>query len=175
MLNRVPEGMRRANRTVVTRHPNRVECTVWRRVVARTAGAESGNAAGRPTLGGLTVMDPEDEAQIELQPLGDAWVLFVSQYERQTMNAARDAPETVPAGEAMIEPVAEPVDGVPAFDIKDGDLVMVMPGDGVVIPYEVTNVLNLVNIPPFVTKYELSAQGDLMFLPDVAQSQEDRE
>ncbi len=74
----------------------------------------------------------------------------------------------------MIEPVADPVDGVPAFDIRDGDLIMVQPGDGVVIPYEVTNVLNLVNIPPFVTKYELSAQGDLMFLPEVAADQAQR-
>jgi hypothetical protein len=169
MLNQVPIAMRIAARAMVMRHPNSIDCQVWRRQVTRTAGAASGSAGGLPTLGGLTVMDSDDEPQVDYSLLGDAKVHFTGLYERTTLADAKDSAVAQTVSESLIEPVVEG-----AFEPKDGDLVMVMPGAGVVITYEVTNVLNTVNIPPFLPKYELGMQGDMVFVPGVSDSLDDR-
>jgi hypothetical protein len=158
MLNAVPNALRTAARAQVMRHPNAFEAEIQRRQVTRSFGAESGIAGGLPTLGGIAVMDGEDEAEVAYRVLGSAHVLFTSAYEGTTIADRGDAAEPTEVVMAMIEP-----DVLGAFDVKDGDLVMLMPGAGVVITYEVTNVINAVNIPPYVPKYELSVQGDLGF------------
>lgn len=163
MLNNVAIAVRRSSRTVTLRHPNAIDATVLRRRVTRTAGAEGGTMGGLPTLGGLGVMDPEDEAEVDYEPLGPAKVLFTQPYEGTTMADRRDAPEAMATSLALIEPITEGL-----FDIRDGDLVMLNPGGGVTIPYEVTNVLNQVNIPPYTPRYELSAQGVLAFDGEIA-------
>jgi hypothetical protein len=38
----------------------------------------------------------------------------------------------------------------------------------VVLPYEITAVQSVGHIPPYVPKYELTPQGDLMADPDIA-------
>lgn len=162
MLNAVPNAIRVAARAQVLRHPNSFKAEVQRRRVVRTAGAEDGMAGGLPTLGGIGVMDSEDEAEIDYELLGPAHVLFTSQYEGTTLADRGDSAEPMEVVQAMIEP-----DVAGAFDVKDGDLVMLLPGAGVVITYEVTNVISAVNIAPYVPRYELSAQGDLAFSPVV--------
>lgn len=162
MLNNVAIAVRRGSRLVVLNHRNAIEATIMRRTVTRTAGAEAGTMGGLPTLGGIGVMDPEDEPEVDYAPLGPAKVLFAEPYQPTTMSDRRDAPEAATAI-ALIEPITEGL-----FDIKDGDLVMLSPGGGVVIPYEVTNVLNTVNIPPYAPRYELSAQGVLSFDGEIA-------
>lgn len=166
MLNQVPQALRAANRTMVLRHPNSMPCQVWRKVVTRTLGAGPDLVGGIPTLGGMAVLDPEDEAQVDYTMIGAGMVLFAGVYEGTKLSDARDAPEAMATALAMIEP-----DEAGAFEPKDSDLIMAMPGGGVVIPYEVTNVVNAVNIPPYVPKYELSAQGDLMFAAGLAAEQ----
>jgi hypothetical protein len=169
MLTQVPQALRVAARAMVTRHRNAFDAQVFRRTVTRTAGAESGQGGGRPTLGGLAVMDPEDEAEVDYVPLGNAKVLFTGQYEDTTLSSRRDFAEQMATSTALIEP-----DTQGAFEPKNGDLVMLFPGGGVVVPYEVTGITATVNIPPYVPRYELSAQGDLMFADVVAQSQAGR-
>jgi hypothetical protein len=161
--------MRLAARSMVLRHPNAFDCQVWRRVVQRTEGAESGSAGGLPTLGGLTVMDPDDEPESDYSLMGEGKTLFTGNYEQSPMTDNRDSPMAAGVGEALVEAVTPG-----EFELKKRDLVMVMPGAGVVITYECTDVLNTVNIPPYLPKYELSAQGDLMFVPGVADSQASR-
>lgn len=160
MLNQVSNGMRVAQRGVVMRHPNAMDCQVWRRRVNRTEGA-NGELGGLPTLGGIGVTDSEDEPESDYELLGSGKVLFTGRYEGSTMQDNKESAEAT-TGVALIEPLE-----IDAFTPKDSDLVMAMPGGGVVIPYEVTNVLNTVNIPPYVAKYELSPQGDLLFAPGV--------
>ena len=161
MLNQVPNGMRVAQRGVVLRHPNAMDCQVWRRRVTRTDGAD-GELGGLPTLGGIGVTDSEDEPESDYELLGSGKVLFTGGYEGSVLQDNKDSAEGI-TGIALIEPLE-----AGSFTPKDSDLVMAMPGGGVVIPYEVTNVLNTVNIPPYVAKYELSPQGDLLFVPGVA-------
>lgn len=166
MLNRVAEVARTANRAMVTRHPNAMDCEVWRKAVTRTAGAVGAPVGGIPTLGGPAVLDPEDEAEVEYTMIGAGKVLFAGIYEGTTLSDSRDGAEAQATAMASIEPTV-----AGAFEPKDSDLIMAMPGGGVVIPYEVTRVINAVNIPPYVPKYELSAQGDMMFPPGLAANQ----
>lgn len=166
MLNEVPTALRKAARQMVTRHPNAIDCTVYRKTVTRTAGTEAGTIGGLPTLGGMAVLDNEDEAEVNFVPLGDGKVLFAGVYEGTKMNDRRDAADQQASSEALFEP-----ETLGAFELKDSDLVMVMPGAGVVIPYEVVEVKNTVNIPPYLPKYMLAPQGDLMFDADIAAEQ----
>jgi hypothetical protein len=163
MLNAVAVAMRTANRATVLRHPNSIDAQVWRRQVVRTAGAEAGSIGGLPTLGGAMVMDSEDEDDVEFEKIGDAKVLFTENYQGTTLADNRASAEATEVRLALIEPVEKD-----AFEPKDGDLVYLLPGADVVIPMEVTKVLSMVEIPPYVVKYELSAQGDLLFEPGLA-------
>lgn len=169
MLNQVPIAARTAARVMTMRHPNAMACQVMRKNVTRTTGAESGNMGGLPTLGGLGVLDSQEEVEADYALLGDGFVLFTGVYERTEMVDRKDSPEQMAVSEAMVEPVQ-----AGAWVPKDGDLVMVMPGGGVVLTYEVTKVMNTINIPPYAPKYELSALGDLMFVPGVEQAMADR-
>lgn len=171
MLNQVPNALRKANRTMVMRHPNSMECQVWRLKATRTAGAQAGNEGGLPTLGGLAVMKADDEPEVEYEMLGSGMVQFCGVYEPTTLSDARDnaEAEATAIAPALIEPLVEN-----GFECKPNDMVMVMPGGGVVVTYEVTRVLNTVNIPPYVPKYELSALGDMMFVPWVSANQATR-
>ena len=69
MLNSVPKAINDAARTVTLRHPNRMDATVWRKEVNRTA---SGEVGGMPNIGGVGVLDSEDEADYSYEPVGDA-------------------------------------------------------------------------------------------------------
>ena len=162
MLTRVPEAMRVANRAMVLRHPNAMDCQVLRKAVQRTAGASGPAIGGLPTLGGMAVLSNDDEAEVDYQPVGDGKLLFTGVFQAIKTQDRGDAPEATPVGEAMIEPLAEG-----AFQVKDGDLVLAMPGGGVVVPYECTKVLTYLNIPPYVQKVELAAQGDALFDSDI--------
>lgn len=164
MLTQVPTAIRVGVRAMTMRHPNAMPCMVYRRVVTRAAGAGVELVGGLPTLGGLTVMDNEDEVETDYPLLGEARILFAGAYQPMQMGDRRDFNEAA-LGEATIEPMVEG-----AFECKDGDLVMVMPGGGVVIPYEVTKVIGVVNIPPYVPKYEVAPQGDLLSIEAVAES-----
>lgn len=107
MLNQVPQGLRIGARGMVLRHPNAMDCRVYRRRVVRTAGAEAGDMGGAPTLGGLGVMDTEDEPQVDYDDLGAGKVLFGGQnYAGAEMSDRRDFAEAAEA-EAMVEPITE--------------------------------------------------------------------
>ena len=170
MLNRVPEAMRVANRAMVTRHQNSIDGQLYRRELTRTFGTEAGNVGEIPTLGGLTVMERGDEAEFDYTLLGDCKVLFITEYEGTEFTNNLDSPESMAVGMALIEPVV-----AGAFQPILKDLVMLMPGGGVVIPYQVTNMLSQVNVPPYVPKFELSQQGDINFVEAVRASQAERE
>lgn len=168
MLTNVPTAYRVAIRAKVMRHPNSMPCEVWRKRVTRTMGAEDGSMGGLPTLGGIGILDPEDEAEVDYDLLGEGRVLFAATYEPSTLSDRRDTAQQGMA-EASIEPDTEG-----AWEPKDSDLVMCLPGGGAVLTYEVTRVINTVNIPPYVAKVELQAQGELMFVPWVAANQAGR-
>ena len=140
MLNNVPLAIRRSVRAVTLNHPNRMTCTVYRKVITRTAPDTLG---GLPTLGGLGVLEDDDEADFDYQSLGDGVVVMLQVYQggfRSDDNSLLDNPNTSQQ-ETLLEPLID--DG---FTPKKHDLVSIVIGDAL-LPYEITEITGTVNIP----------------------------
>lgn len=174
MLNSVTTAVSSATRQVVLRHPNSMPCTVWRRQVKRIeADPETGDPSemgGSPTLGGMGVLRSEDEADFDYVELGAGMCLFCGVFQPTDLNERDDAPLQQPMQEAQVEPLAEP--GLPGHFVADTtDLVLIEPGLGVVLAYDVASLGSLANIPPYVRKLVLNPRDDLHalepFLPEV--------
>jgi len=157
VLNNVPLAIRRSVRAVTLNHPNRMTCTVYRKVITRTAPDTLG---GLPTLGGLGVLEDDDEADFEYQSLGDGVVVMLQVYQggfRSDDNSLLDNPNTSQQ-ETLLEPLID--DG---FTPKKHDLVSIVIGDAV-LPYEITDITGTVNIPPFTQKYVLQLRDELVYV-----------
>ena len=107
-----------------------------------------------PTIGGLGVLNDEDETDFEYQELGDASLVFYS-YIKVVLEAMithlLDNPNT-PQQEASIEPMIEN-----EFVPRKQDIVNVVIGDDFAF-YEITEIAGTVNIPPFTQKYIFAAK-----------------
>ena len=157
MLNNVPLAIRRSVRAVTLNHPNRMTCTVYRKVITRTAPDTLG---GLPTLGGLGVLEDDDEADFDYQSLGDGVVVMLQVYQggfRSDDNSLLDNPNTSQQ-ETLLEPLID--DG---FTPKKHDLVSIVIGDAL-LPYEITEITGTVNIPPFTQKYVLQLRDELVYV-----------
>ena len=157
MLNNVPLAIRRSVRAVTLNHPNRMTCTVYRKVITRTAPDTLG---GLPTLGGLGVLEDDDEADFDYQSLGDGVVVMLQAYQggfRSDDNSLLDNPNTSQQ-ETLLEPLID--DG---FTPKKHDLVSIVIGDAL-LPYEITEITGTVNIPPFTQKYVLQLRDELVYV-----------
>lgn len=132
-------------------------CTVYRKVITRTAPDTLG---GLPTLGGLGVLEDDDEADFDYQSLGDGVVVMLQVYQggfRSDDNSLLDNPNTSQQ-ETLLEPLID--DG---FTPKKHDLVSIVMGDAV-LPYEITDITGTVNIPPFTQKYVLQLRDELVYV-----------
>lgn len=162
MLSNVPKQVNRASRNVTLRHPNAIDCTVYRKTVNRVSVDEPETFAGLPTIGGLGVLDSEDEADYTFTEIGEAKILFGGQFQTGGSNW-NDADTGIifpePPVEAMIEcVVSETDDGF--FTVSKHDMVMVEPGAGIVIPYQVVGETGSINIPPYNRRFLLQPRAD---------------
>jgi hypothetical protein len=159
MLNNVPTQINRSARLVTLRHPNAMDCTVFRKQINRTAATSMG---GMPTIGGLGVIDSEDEADYTYVELGDAKIVFTGQFQTQGNNFVEDESGLNYAEspiEALVECVLDPA-AQGYFVLTSKDMVMVEPGGGFALAYEVAGETGSVNIPPYTKKFLLSPRQD---------------
>lgn len=159
MLNNVPKAVARASRLVTLRHPNAIDCTVMRKKLLRP---ESGESLGDvPNIGGLGVLDAEDEADYQYEPVGDAKILFSGVWDTQGSNW-NDGDTGVIYDQAPREACIEFVDeGLAAADyVRKPDMISVEPGGGIVLIYEVLGESSSIAIPPYTRKYMLAARSD---------------
>ncbi len=156
-LNIIPETVNRAARRVVMKHPNSLPCQVFRMVVNRTEPI----SAGTPTIGGLGVLTPDDEWDYDWQELGVGWALKAQPFEASSMMDRQDAHnDTGDDFRYMIEPYFEPyTDGW--FDIKNQDVVYIMPVENVKLAFEVVGQESVVDIFPYATRYVLQRSDRL--------------
>ena len=159
----IPAAMNRANRAVTLRHPKAIPASVWRKSVSRveTVGGGVSESDGMPTLGGMGVMRATDEAEFDYTELGAAMVLLTDQFQAGAEMAERgDMVDQAALQPARIECAAE--EGAPAwFACQRGDLVLLLPGLGTVIPFSVEGVPGSAAIPPFVSSYMLQPRDEL--------------
>lgn len=158
MINQVPIKITEAARAVTLKHPNSMDCAIYRKVNKRT-NTENEEMGGIPTLGGLGVLSSEDEPDFEYQKLGEAKILITSRYDGLLdMHEGGDSlvPDVM-AQEAQIEST----EAVPTFTPKKNDLVAVMPGGGVVIGFEIAGTTGNVAIYPYTTKFVIIPRDEL--------------
>lgn len=163
MLTNVPTQINRSARLVTLRHPNGMDCTVWRKQVNRTSEADPATAPdGSATIGGLGVLDSEDEADYEFTELGDARIVFTGQFATAGNNWMDDDQginyQEQPVV-ALIECVVGPDDK--GYFLPDKhDMVTVEPGAGLALGYEIVGISSNLNIPPYVRQYALIPRQD---------------
>jgi len=165
MLHQIPINTNSTMRTVVLRHPNSVEVSVFRKEVKRVDAATPGTMGGLPTLGGMGVLDSEDEDDFEFTPLGDGKLLPCEAFQPSDMVDRNDG---INAAEGvlmycMIEPVVKP-DAPEYFELKTHDLVFLVVWEGVYVGYEVVGRETNINIPPYTRRYMLQKRDDLKFM-----------
>lgn len=161
MLNAVPQSINRLARNVVLNHPNTFNCKVFREVVERTAPDAIG---GLPTLGGLGVLDPEDEEKIKHDFIGNGFALPAEGFAPSPMMSEGDA-NFGPTTEFrfLVEP--EEPSGMPGwFDVKKHDVIYLVLADGPnppMIAFEIVGTETTTNIPPYTTRYICNRRDDL--------------
>lgn len=155
----------KAMRAVVLRHPNSVECAVFRKTVRRVDDQQPGTMGGRPTLGGMGLISSEDEDDFDIQPLGDAYLLPCEAFQPSTMNNRDDGMDAADGVMlyCMIEPEANPGSAA-YFDLEKNDYVFLVVWDGIYMGYEIVGVETTINIPPFTRRYMLNKRDDLNYL-----------
>lgn len=163
MQTQIPRNTNKAARTVVLRHPSATDVVVFRRTLNRTDPA--GTMGGLPMLGGMGVLEQEDEPDYGVEELGAGRLLPCEAFVPSEMvdrNDGINAAEGV-LTYALIEPLA--ADGEPGhFEVKSRDLVFLVVWEGVYVGYEVVGRETNINIPPFARRYALAKRDDLKFL-----------
>lgn len=157
MLTNVPIAMNAMARNVIINHPNTYSCKIIRKSVTRT-GALMG---GLPTLGGVGVLDSDDEEELTWDFIGNGYAMQAESFQPSLMMDRQDA-NNGSANESryLIEPEAAP--GTPQwFDIKMHDVLYLLLGDFVKLAFEIVGVETTLNIPPYTTRYIVNRRDDL--------------
>lgn len=157
MINEIPSRIREAAKAVTRRHPNSIDCVVYRKVFTRKN--ESGDKLGGiPTHGGMGVLTPEDEDLFTYEKMGKGRILIVSRFDGNIdMSDRKDS--WIPADE-MQEALIEPNEGQ-KFTVHKYDLIGAMPGGGVLIGFEVMSIPTTVAIAPYTQKYIIAPRDEL--------------
>lgn len=158
MLNRVPAAIARSGRIVTLRHPNAMDCSVWRKRLLRSNPPGGEELGVVPNIGGIGVLDGEDEADYEFDLVGDAKVVFAGIWSGDGANW-NDADTGLNAPGVPLEALIEFVEETEDF-VRKPDRISVEPGGGIVLIYEVLGETGSVNIPPYTRKYILAARSD---------------
>lgn len=166
MITSIPRNVNFSTRQVVLRHANSVDAYVYRKTPLRQNDPVD-VLNGNPTLGGLGVLDSEEEAEFEYRSLGEAKYLPTGVYEGSEIGSRDDNLTPRQLVEAQIVCVVDPDDEA-AFVPEKHDLVLLLPGAQIALFYEIVDISGGLNIPPFTRRYVLNPQDDLHQLDDIA-------
>lgn len=158
MLNNVPNAINRMSRNIVMNHPNTWECQVFRKTVNRTGEPLSG---GLPTLGGMGVLNADDEEDVTFDHIGNGFALRVDQFSPSSMTDREDTNiGAVNEYRFLVEP--EEPSGMPGyFDLRKRDVLFLVISGDVKLAYEIVDIETVINIPPFAVRYVVNRRGDL--------------
>ncbi len=161
MLNNVPTQINRSKRLVTLKHPNSMDCTVYRKEILRVADTPAGDIGGLPTIGGIGTLDSEDEADYTYILLGNAKIHFSGAGPTSAGRFNEADNQLIEAGAAVaaIECIIAP--GEPGYFVPDKkDMVMVEPGPGIAYAYEINDLTSNCEIPPYTRTYGLVPRSD---------------
>lgn len=163
MLTNIPLQRARAARQITLRHPQSIDCELFGKVVGRVSTAVPPvDVDGSPTLGGMGVLDSDDEHEYTYESKGEGRIKFLGQFQTDGSNWQDDDVSITYRGnlvEAFIEPVAN--EGESGFFMPDkNDLVTVFMGADFVQTYQVVGVTGSLAIPPYQRRYVLNPRQD---------------
>ena len=162
MLNVIPITINKAARNMVINHPNSLHGQLIRKVFTR---ASTSNLMGLPTIGGLGVINSEDESDYDFIPLGHASVLQVENFAASQMMDQRDANNGFDdAFTFLIEPeILPPLEG--GFEVKKNDILFVtvseIVGAVATLAFEIVAIESTSNIPPYTQRYICNRRNHL--------------
>lgn len=166
MLYNVPENFKRMGDKVVRNHPNSWDVQVFKKVVMRAN--TTGTMGGLPNVGGIGVLDSQDEPEYTYEWLCNGWALRAEQFQPGNMTDVRDAaiggaeefPYMIAVDRAPLVPDGPPNDA----QISNKCLVMFLIGEGpdaARLCFEVASTDSTMELPPFVPRYVLNRRDDL--------------
>ena len=178
MLVNVGTGINMLVRQVVMNRPGALNILVYRRTINRTTATMAG---GQPTLGGLGVIEPDDETDITWHFVGTGYALPADAYDPAPIHDLGDAQDGAD-GELrfLLEP--EELPGEPGgFSIELDDVFFVLFGvadDGdtsnaAKLAFEITKIETVVMSQPFVPRYVCVRRDDLHILDPTEPADED--
>ena len=154
-LTGVPSAINKAVRATVINHPLTSNCSIVRKKVNRVGGPVVG---GLPTLGGLGVLNSEDESDIEWEPLGNGYMLPADPFSPSQMMDRQDANNgSIPELRFLIEPENEG-----EFALKKYDVCFQIIGN-VRLAFEIVSVETTSNVPPFTERYVCNRRDDMHY------------
>ncbi len=161
MLHNVPTQINRLVRNVVKNHPNTFNCQVYRKETLRKS---DGYFAGKPTMGGIGVIDSGDEEDYEYVYLGNGWALPAEQFQPAAMNDAQDANVGADDDFRFIVVCEKQSSEEGYFEIRNHDVIYVLLGvcpHQAKLAYEVTGLETVTNIAPYTQRYICNRRGDM--------------
>ena len=178
MLNKLVDAQMCARRRVLLHHPNAVACQVLRKVLKRP----DPQVNGVPTLGGLGVMNADDEEAFDYVFVGNGVAMQVEGGQPSVLVDNADA--ALGAGAEfrfMIEPEEPDDQAVPAGFAKPGEapdpqlkksdvFYLVFGADPAVqvkVAYEVTGLESTAGMAPFAPRYIAIRRDDLDDYPSL--------
>jgi len=163
MLNRIPMGINAMARNVIIHHPNAMNCEVYRKQVNRP----DSQAGGTPSLGGMMVLNTEDESDVKWAFVGLGFALPADSFQGASLVDRGDASLGGDLHPFLIEP-EEMIGNPEGFEVNKNDVVYLLLGEGELaakVAYEIVDVEATVNVPPYVSRYIASRRADLDLMP----------
>ena len=173
MLNTVPSRINQASRLVVLRHPNSMDCVMFRKVLLRKDDPDT-YEGGEPTLGGMGVLDSTDEDDFDWDHIGTGRILFTGQYEPGAVVDRDGALAQQPSAVALVEftemttadgevPVTPALDPSLVPELHRHDVIYALIGQDVHLTYEVVSIEGTLHVPPYTRRYVLNARDELSY------------
>jgi len=159
MLNAVPEELTKMARSVVINHPNAWNCEVYRKKLLRTDAVTQ--IGGIPTLGGLSVLDSEDESAIKWEWIGNGFALQAEPYQPSLMMSSGNAVNNATLELRFLIVPESSGDFIP----KKHDVIYLLLGDEIKLAWEIIAIEAMVNIAPYTTRYVMNKRNDLDLVP----------
>lgn len=164
MLNAVPRDINKAGRLTTLKHPNSIPAVLFRKRVNGAFGP-----LGTPPPDEAGKLSSEDSDDHDWDVIGQARVLFTGGFAGSDVVDRDDSLAQLPTAEGLVELLDQPkpMPGEPnrtPLRAEKYDVVYVLIGQGVNLPYEIVDVVGNVNIPPYTRKYMFNARDDLAYL-----------
>lgn len=149
MLNAVPENINAMTRAVIQNHPNAYNCQCYRKIL---------NRDNPKMLGGMMVLDSEDEEDFEFEFIGNGYALQAEPFQPSQMMDNQDANNSYAVQIPFLVVQEQAYD----FTLKKHDMVLLLLDMGnIKLAWEVIGIETVINIPPFTKRYLMNQRAEL--------------